>query len=664
MTNIAEQMESLRKQLNAYNDAYYVRDNPLVPDAEYDRLFQTLQALERQHPELLSVDSPTQRVGSAPLVAFEEVQHALPMLSLNNAFDKSAIEAFDTRIHERLLIEEPLTYICEPKLDGLAVSLRYEKGYLVCAATRGDGTVGENITENCRTIPSIPLVLRGDDFPDELEVRGEVYMPLTAFQAFNQHQQAAGQKVFANPRNAAAGSLRQLDSRITATRPLAMLAYGIGKTSQSIATQQYEVLQKLHGWGFRTSPEVRVCVGIDACETYYQELYAKRHDLDSEMDGIVIKMNDFALQTELGFISRAPRWAIAYKFPAVEEITRLEAVEFQVGRTGVLTPVARLAPVFVGGVTVSNATLHNMDEVNRKQIRVGDVVIVRRAGDVIPEVVRVMLEKRPEHTLAIEAPTQCPVCQSDVKVEDALLRCMSGLYCSAQRKASIKHFASRKALDIEGLGEKLIDQLVDEQCIHNVADLFSLTLESLAALDRMGEKSAANLLAALEKAKSTTLNRFIYALGIREVGEATALNLARYFGDLDALMAATHEDLLRVDDIGPIVADHIINFFGALHNRQVVAALINAGVHWSDLVAVKQDSVFTGKVIVLTGSLSHMTREQATQTLQQLGAKITGSVSKKTDMVIVGDSPGSKLTKAEALGVSIITEEVLLRLIG
>lgn len=651
-----EYIQALRHQLNEYNYAYYVLDDPLVPDVEYDRLFQVLQALERQHPELLTPDSPTQRVGSAPLLAFAEVQHAVPMLSLNNAFDTAAIQAFDTRIHEHLLIEEVITYICEPKLDGLAVSLRYEQGRLVCAATRGDGTVGENITDNCRTIPSIPLVLRGDDIPDELEVRGEVYMPLKAFRAFNQRQQTLGQKVFANPRNAAAGSLRQLDSRVTATRPLAMMAYGLGKTSRPIAMQHDEALKKLHAWGFRVSLERRICVGIDACEAYYQVLYAQRHDVDYEMDGVVIKVNDFRWQEELGYISRAPRWAIAYKFPAVEEITRVEAVEFQVGRTGVLTPVARLVPVSVGGVTVSNATLHNMDEVKRKQIRVGDYVIIRRAGDVIPEVVRVIIEKRPENTCTIEPPAQCPVCQSTVAVEDALLRCMGGLYCSAQRKATIRHFASRKAMDIEGLGEKLIDQLIDERLIETVVDLFSLQLESLAALDRMGQKSAENLLAALEKAKSTTLHRFIYALGIREVGETTALNLARHFGTIDALMAATREALLAVDDIGPVVSDHIINFFSVPHHRQIICDLIKVGVHWPAIAAVKQDSPFSGKVVVLTGSLLWMTREQATQLLQQLGAKVTNSVSKKTDIVIAGEGAGSKLIKAQNLGVRIITE--------
>lgn len=655
----------LKKQLNQHLHQYHVLDDPLIPDAQYDRLFQELVKLEEQYPALLTSDSPTQRVGAMPLSEFGQVAHAIPMLSLGNAFSVKELRAFDKRIHDRLKSSEIIEYVCEPKLDGLAVSLLYKDGVLVQAATRGDGAVGENITENCRTISTIPLKLQGDDYPESLEVRGEVYMPLEGFDKLNESQRKKNEKTFANPRNAAAGSLRQLDSRITATRPLAIYCYALGKVSEPIAATHAESILKLKEWGFRISPEMKIVSGVEACQAYYNDLSNRRENLAYEIDGVVYKVNQFNLQEDLGFVSRAPRWAIAYKFPAAEEVTTIEEVEFQVGRTGALTPVARLKPVHVAGVTVSNATLHNMDEIERKDVRVGDTVIVRRAGDVIPEVVKPIIEKRPNDAKVINAPTKCPVCDSDVErvAGEAALRCTGGLFCDAQRKEAIKHFASRKAMDVDGLGDKIVELLVDLELIHSPADLFSLKAERIASLERMGEKSAENLIASLEAAKKTTLQRFIFSLGIREVGEATARNLALHFGDLAPIMQATQEQLVIIKDVGPIVAEHIVHFFKQEHNLEVIEKLLAAGIFWEKLEAVKTDSEISGKVFVITGTLSTCSRDEAKQKLLVLGAKVTGSVSKKTDYLIAGEAAGSKLAKAESLGVEVLDEQKFLALV-
>ena len=655
----------LHEQLHFHNYRYYVLDDPKITDAEYDQLFRELLQLEEQYPELKTSDSPTQRVGAAPLSEFQSVTHAISMLSLSNTFDFTELQAFDKRVHDRLKTIDPIEYVCEPKLDGLAISLRYENGILVQAATRGDGQTGENVTDNCRTINSIPLKLIGKNIPTILEVRGEVYMPLSGFTKLNEAILKREEKPFANPRNAAAGSLRQLDSKITATRPLAFFAYGFGEVSETIANAQSELLQRLKTFGFCVSPDYKIAQNVEECQSCYEKLMQKRHEFDYEIDGMVIKVNSFAIQTELGFISRSPRWATAYKFPAAEVTTTVEAIEFQVGRTGALTPVARLKPVSVAGVIVSNATLHNMDEIARKDVRVSDTVIVRRAGDVIPEVVRVVFEHRQHDAKMIESPTHCPVCQSDVeRVEgESAIRCPGGLHCAAQRKEMIRHFASRKAMDIEGLGDKLVEQLVDVNLIKTPADLFQLSFNQLATLERMAEKSAQNILDALEKAKSTTLNRFIYALGIRDVGEATALNLAQYFETLEKVMSATIEELLQVNDIGPIVAKNVSAFFHDAHNQKVIHELLAAKIHWPAMPQKSSHNKLSGKTFVLTGSLSSMSREEAKEKLQALGAKLSESVSKKTDYVVVGEDPGSKLQKAQSLGVNIIDEHTLTSLL-
>lgn len=665
-TDVLLLAQQLREQLNTYNHQYYVLDNPSITDSQYDSLFSQLQALEKQYPQLQDAQSPTQRVGGAVLSAFDSVEHAVPMLSLANAFSFAELQAFEKRLHDRLKNSDAISFACEPKLDGLAVNLRYEDGVFKQAATRGDGATGEDITENCRTIKSIPLKLYGENIPKVLEVRGEVFMPLDGFKKLNTKALAQDGKIFANPRNAAAGSLRQLDSSVTATRPLDMHCYGVGEVSQVIADNHGELIAKLASFGFKTSPEIYVVDTIDDCEAYYQALLERRHELGYEIDGVVIKVNDFVTQEALGFVSRAPRWAIAYKFPAAEEMTTILAVEFQVGRTGALTPVARLKPVFVGGVTLSNATLHNMDEIARKDVRIGDTVIVRRAGDVIPEVVKPVIDKRPENAELIVAPSVCPVCQSDVEQTDgaAALRCSGGLYCRAQRKEAIKHFASRKALDIEGLGDKLVEQLVDEGLIQTIADLFSLTLDQLSRLDRMAEKSARNLLDALEKARSTTLNRFIFSLGIREVGEASALNLAQHFGDISKVMQADEQALLAVPDIGPVAVKNLQHFFNEAHNKEVIESLLAAGIHWPQVEVASNDSAVFGKTFVVTGTLSSMSRDQAKQKLQSLGAKVAGSVSKKTDFLVAGEAAGSKLEKAQSLGVNILDEQAFLVLIS
>ena len=654
------QVQHLRDKINDHNYRYYVLDDPIISDAEYDSLLEKLKKIESEHPELITPDSPTQRVGAKPLKEFAEVQHQIPMLSLDNAFTDEDVIAFDQRIHERLDTTKSIEYACEPKFDGLAVAIIYQKGILVKAATRGDGTTGEDITENIRTIPMIPLHLRGDDYPEILEVRGEVYMPIKGFEELNKRAEKKGEKIFVNPRNAAAGSLRQLDPRITASRPLAFSCYGVGvvkgKQMPNTHSGTLEILKK---WGLRNSPECKVVQGIEACLEFHKKLYEKRDKLPYEIDGVVYKVNSIPNQIELGFVSRAPRWAIAHKFPAEEVSTILEDVEFQVGRTGALTPVARLKPVFVSGVTVSNATLHNMDEIRRKDIHIGDTVIVRRAGDVIPEVMTAIKKFRPHNAKKINLPKHCPVCHSLVEqIEDeSTARCSGGLFCPAQRKEAIKHFASRRAMDIEGLGDKLVDQLVEQDMIKNVADLYFLKFEPLANLERMAEKSAQNLLDALEKSKKTSFARFLYALGIREVGEATAKALAKHFGDLPALLSTTEEELQTIQDIGPVVAKHIITFFAEKHNRTVIDKLLHAGIHWEKTQKSAKSQPLLGKTFVLTGTLAIMTRDEAKEKLENYGAKVSGSVSSKTSYVVVGEDAGSKLAKAKELGVDILDEK-------
>lgn len=663
-----QQIARLREQLNHHSVQYYVLDDPDIPDAEYDRLYRELQSLEQQFPDLITPDSPTQRVGDKPLESFAQVKHELPMLSLDNVFNEEALIDFNKRIQQRLEWDDEITYAAEPKLDGLAVSLLYENGLLVRAGTRGDGTTGEDITQNVRTIHAVPLKLSGDDVPPVLEVRGEVFMPKAGFEKLNQRAREQGEKVFVNPRNAAAGSLRQLDPRITAQRPLSMYCYSVGRVDGEMPHKTHsEMLNQLQHWGLPVCEERRTVNGVQGCLDYYQQMAECRAELPYEIDGIVYKVDSLRLQKELGFVARAPRWAIAHKFPAQEEITLVNEINFQVGRTGALTPVARLEPVFVGGVTVSNATLHNMDEVKRKDVRVGDQVIIRRAGDVIPEVVKVVPGSRQPGAQLIELPAQCPVCGSDVEQleGEAVARCSGGLFCAAQRKESIKHFASRKAMDIDGLGDKLVEQLVDAGLIEHVNDLYSLSVEQIASLERMGEKSAANLVEALEKSKHTSLSRFIYALGIREVGEATAQTLAQHFASLQAIQQADEETLQQVEDVGPVVASHIVRFFKQPHNLQVIDALLQAGIHWDEVeVTPPQQQTLQGQTFVLTGTLTDMSRDEAKKALQARGAKVTGSVSKKTSFVVVGDSPGSKAAKAEQLGVEILDEAGLMKLLS
>jgi len=659
-----QRIQQLQKLLTRYNREYYELDEPSVPDSEYDALFRELQQLERDHPDLASANSPTQKVGSKPLDKFDTVAHEVPMLSLDNAFDEDEFEAFTLRVNERLDSSNNITYCCEPKLDGLAVSILYENGKLVRAATRGDGYRGENITENVKTIRNVPLEL-SSEAPQRLEVRGEVFMPTAAFEAFNEQARKLEQKVFANPRNAAAGSLRQLDSRVTAKRPLHFYAYSLGvideQAEQALPNSHYQRLQQLARWGLPINDEVKTAASVAECEAFYNDIFARRDELRYEIDGIVYKVDAIALQQDLGFVARAPRWAIARKFPAQEQLTTITGVDFQVGRTGAITPVARLEPVNVGGVTVSNATLHNADEIARLGVRIGDVVSIRRAGDVIPQVVSVVEEKRPGHTQAIEFPTRCPVCDSEIErvAEEAVARCTGGLICAAQRKEAIKHFASRKAMDIDGLGDKIVEQLIERDWIKSPADLYKLTEPMLASLPRMGQKSAKNLVNAIAATRETTLARFIYALGIREVGEATAAALASYFQQLDAITEASVEQLQEVDDIGTVVAQHIHAFFAEPHNQTVVQQLREI-IEWPEGEAVGPvDDRLAGNTYVLTGTLSSMTRDEAKQALEALGAKVTGSVSKKTTAVIAGEAAGSKLTKAEKLGVVVLSEDEL-----
>ena len=759
--DLSQKVQSLRDQLNNWSYRYYVLDDPAVPDAEYDRLYRELKALEEAHPELVTADSPTQRVGDVPLDAFDQVQHEVPMLSLDNAFDDDDLRAFDNRIRERLDVSDTIAYVAEPKLDGLAISLLYENGELVRAATRGDGQTGENITVNARTIRSVPLKLRGDNPPARLEVRGEVVMPHGGFAELNARQEAAGQKVFANPRNAAAGSLRQLDSRITAERPLEFYAYSLAQLeSQPWPATHSAILDALKHWGLRVNPEIRVCEGVEALLAFYHGILDKRDKLDYDIDGVVYKVDRLDWQRDLGFVSRAPRWAIAHKFPAQEELTVLNGVDWQVGRTGALTPVARLEPVQVGGVTVSNATLHNIDEIRRLDIRVGDTVVVYRAGDVIPKVVRPIPERRPADAQTISLPSNCPVCGSDILRGDGevVARCTGGLICGAQQREAIKHFASRRAMDIDGLGDKLVDALVDEGLIATVADLYRLEAARVAGLELMGEKSADNLIAALETSKKVGLGRFLFALGILQIGEETAKNLADCFGDLDGIRHASLLLLLAVPDVGLEVARAIGAFFAEADNEAVIDGLLAAGVtpqssgqpsaafvssltlahllksakrlgmdlegigdktletlgsHFASVAALSQAAAegagaepggvrsgvmvqmaralaaddwqarlqqaeqqaaslaarapahtesrpLEGQTWVLTGTLESLTRDQAKQGLQQLGAKVAGSVSKNTAMVVAGAAAGSKLAKAESLGVEVCDEAALM----
>jgi DNA ligase (NAD+) len=663
--SLQQQIDTLRQDLRRYEYEYHVLDNPTIPDAEYDRLFHQLKALEAAHPELITADSPTQRVGAKPLSGFAQIRHEIPMLSLDNAFSDEEFYAFVKRIEDRLIrLPEPLTFCCEPKLDGLAVSILYVNGVLTQAATRGDGTTGEDITANIRTIRNIPLQLLMDNPPARLEVRGEVFMPHEGFERLNQQALEKGEKTFANPRNAAAGSLRQLDPKITSKRPLVLNAYGIGiAEGVDLPNTHYDRLQWLKSIGIPVNPEIRLCNGTDEVLDFYRDIQNKRSSLGYDIDGTVLKINDIALQEKLGFISKAPRWAIAYKFPAQEELTRLNDVEFQVGRTGAITPVAKLEPVFVAGVTVSNATLHNGDEIERLDIAIGDTVVIRRAGDVIPQIIGVLHDRRPADARPIVFPETCPVCDSAiVRIEgEAVARCTGGLFCAAQRKEALKHFVSRKAMDIDGVGGKLIEQLVDRELVHTPADLFKLDLTTLTRLERMGTKSAENALASLEKAKNTTLARFIFALGIREVGEATALNLANHFKTLEALQNADLEALQQVPDVGEVVANRILAFWHEPHNVAVVNDLIAQGVH-CETVETKEvtENRFKGKTVVLTGTLTQMGRNEAKALLQEMGAKVSGSVSAKTDFVIAGDAAGSKLTKAQELGVTVLTEEEFL----
>ena len=659
------ELDRLYGQIRHHDYCYYVLDAPEVPDAEYDRQYRKLIELEARNPELVASDSPTKRVGSAPVQGLDEVQHAMPMLSLSNAFAKDDVIEFDRRCREALGLDV-VGYVAEPKLDGLAVSLHYDSGRLVRAATRGDGNRGEDVTHNARTIRSIPLHLVGVDHPDQLEVRGEVYMSHTGFTRLNEAQRGSGGKLYVNPRNAAAGSLRQLDPRITASRPLAFYGYGVGLVNARASPEsQSQMLDSLRHWGIRVNPQVSVVSGAAGCIDYYEKIVAIREKLAYDIDGVVYKVDSFAAQKQLGFIARAPRWALAHKFPAQEELTVIQSIEVQVGRTGAVTPVARLQPVFVGGVTVSNATLHNASEIKRLDVRVGDTVIIRRAGDVIPEVVSVVLDRRIGGTRAFRFPKRCPICGSDIvgDADQVVLRCSGGLFCSAQLKESIKHFASRRAMDIEGLGSKLVDQLVETGHVRDVADLFDLDLEVLLSLERMGEKSARNLLDAIDHSQNTSLGRFLFALGIPQVGEATANTLAEHFATLDRLRAADQSQLQAVSDVGPVVAEGVIRFFSQTDNQQVIDRLLAAGVIWPDKqISVPSDKL-AGKTFVLTGTLDQLTRDDAKQRLTDQGARVTGSVSGKTDFLVAGADPGSKLVKAEELGIPVLDEIAFLLLL-
>ena len=659
--NILRQYQDLVEELNKHNHRYYVLDDPSVPDIEYDRQLRELQSIEGLYREIIALDSPSQRVGGAALSSFSQIKHALPMLSLDNAFTDTELQEFERRLKDRLNSSADIEYVCEPKLDGAAVSLLYRDGALIYGATRGDGSVGEDITANVRTIKNVPLKLHGDNIPATLEVRGEIYLPLSGFDALNAAAVLSGDKTFVNPRNAAAGSLRQLDSKITASRPLEMCAYSVGQYLADRVPETHEdMLSALRGWGFKINDHVETVKGIAACENYYQRLAERRQILPYDIDGIVYKVNSLQLQERLGFVAKAPRWAIARKFPAQEEMTQLIDVEFQVGRTGAITPVARLEPVFVGGVTVSNATLHNGDEINRLGVRIGDTVIIRRAGDVIPQIAKVVLDKRPQNALPVVFPERCPVCQSAVRRTEgeAVARCSGGLFCGAQIKEAIKHFASRKAMDIDGLGDRLVELMVDESVIFSVADLYDLNVDKLVKLERMAEKSASNLIGAIAVSKKTTLAKFLYALGIREVGEATAHTLAKNFGSIELIAKASADELLEIDDVGPIVARYIVNFFQNPDNLSIIQALRDAGVKWEDIdLSSLEDQPLKGQIWVLTGGMEIMSRAEAKDRLQALGAKVASSVSAKTTQVVAGPGAGSKLTKAKTLDIAVMNEQ-------
>ena len=663
----AQEIQQYSELLEEYNYQYYVQDTPSVPDAEYDRIFKALQQLETEYPALLLANSPTQKVGGAALSKFDQVTHQLPMLSLDNVFDSESLNDFMQRVMDKSTLAET-AFCIEPKLDGLAASIIYENGLLIQAATRGDGLTGENVTENVKTIANLPLKLRGENVPAVLEVRGEVFMLKAGFNKLNKRLTDAGEKAFVNPRNAAAGSLRQLDSKVAASRPLAFYCYAVGVFEGDLADSQYGRIEQLKSWGLPVSSEVKRVVGEEACHDFYTNIAEKRPSLAYEIDGVVYKVDDIQLQQKMGFVARAPRWAMAYKFPAEEAVTVVENVEFQVGRTGAITPVAKLKPVFVGGVTVSNATLHNKDEIERLGILIGDVVVVRRAGDVIPQVARVVIEQRdPDKTTNIMFPEKCPVCDSDVeRIEgEAVTRCTGGLYCEAQRKQAIKHFASRKALDIDGLGDKLVDLLVDHNMIKDPSQLFSLTVQQVSSLPRMGETSAKKLVNSLQLSKKTTLARFLYSLGIREVGEATAANLATHYKTLSAIKEAGIESLKSVSDVGEIVAKHLYYFLRQDHNLEVIEQLVTAGVHWPEIEAVDESElVLLDKTFVITGSFEAMSRNDIKAALQALGAKVAGSVSKKTNTLVAGTAAGSKLTKATELGIEILDESAILTLLG
>lgn len=671
--NAVEQITTLRNLIRHHEYCYYVLDAPEIPDVEYDKLIKQLQSLEQDHPELITSDSPTQRVGGAPLSQFASVKHELPMLSLDNVFDELSFNTFNKRVKDRLHLSDSqsVDYCCELKLDGLAVSLLYENGRFIRAATRGDGTTGEDITSNVRTIKTIPLVLQGENIPTRLEVRGEVFMTHKGFAKLNAEAEKRNEKTFANPRNAAAGSLRQLDAKITAKRPLSFFCYGVGiNEGTTLPDNHYDRLMQFKAWGLPVSNKVQIRQGALEAIAYFNEIGEQRMSLDFDIDGVVIKVNSVAQQEELGFVARAPRWATAFKFPAQEEVTKLNKVDFQVGRTGAITPVARLEPVSVAGVIVSNATLHNSDEIVRLGIREGDYVTVRRAGDVIPQIVAVIQDRRPADSKEIIFPTHCPICGSLIVRDEgeAISRCAGGLICPAQRKEALKHFVSRRAMNVDGLGDKLIEQLVDKDYVKTPADLYKLTLPILCSLDKVGEKLANNLINSLQQSKSTSLNRFIFALGIPNVGEVTAENLVNQLGSLPAIENASLEQLQTVNDVGEVIAESIVDFFQEPHNRDVIEQLTSAeiGIHWPDveIQPLTIDSPFSGKTVVLTGTLSQLTRDDAKDKLKKLGAKVTGSVSKKTDLVIAGESAGSKLTKAEELGIKVIDEQEMIDLLN
>lgn len=669
LTKIKKRLDELRAEINDHNYRYYVLDAPVISDAQYDKLLRELQQLEQQHPDLITPDSPTQRVGAAPAREFGEVRHKVPMTSMDNAFDADEARDWDERVRKGLATDKAVHYTAEPKFDGTSISLRYEDGVLVQAGTRGDGASGEDVTQNVRTIRTVPLKLHGRGWPKVLEVRGEIVIPKKEFEKLNAEQLKQGSKVFANPRNAAAGSLRQLDPRITASRPLRFFPWGLGEVSGGKVPEQYSgVIEKLHDWGFRVTDLFRRLRGAEDCLAYYEEIGTKRKRLPFEIDGVVYKVDDFAARERLGFTARAPRWAIAHKFAAQEENTVVEDILASVGRTGVITPVAVLKPVHVSGVTVTHATLHNMDELERKDVRIGDTVIVRRAGDVIPEVVAVIKEKRPNNTRKWHMPKKCPQCSSEVVREEgeAAHRCIGGLYCPAQRMGALLHFASRRAMDIEGLGDKLAELLVKSGLAETVADLYHLKnkKQALVDLERMGEKSAQNLIDQIERSKNATLPRLLHALGIPQVGEATALALAQHFGSLDAVMDADAETLQEVSGIGPNVAEEVHGFFHQKHNREVIKALRKAGVEPPRIVVSRTALPLAGKTFVLTGTLNSMSRDEAKEKLIELGAKVAGSVSKKTDYVVMGDDPGSKAIKARELGVTMLVEKEFLKLIG